>query len=319
MKSNNDIPEIFPCIRKAFEYVKVEVEQNDQQIMDCMLSIFADDMQNKIQYHLLKLDFHAEVEWNTEDEEILFCNIDSIYIPLHLTQKGKDLYEPLFEMWAATKPEWLEDSEVEIKWLEPYETKTGMGFPVTVFLRNATPEQASRFVSLMAALALPEGEDMEVWCELNQEFENGEEPVCEFGPDNDEDDAYVMKYRDEEQFTLGDTEVTGKKILEKFEPDHIAVYHIDAADALAFSDMGTDICDIQKEFPDWAPQPGSYADMFLMYRNHVPCVAGLEEVYNDLEDPDADIPVTPDMNLCAHSPEEYVDFWKSNKDLPQIP
>ena len=54
----------------------------------------------------------------------------------------------------------------------------------------------------------------------------------------------------------------------------------------------------------------------MMYKDDVLCVAGLEEFYDELEDFESDsIPITPDMNLCAHSPDEYVDFWRSNKEL----
>ena len=85
-----------------------------------------------------------------------------------------------------------------------------------------------------------------------------------------------MKFNDEEQFKLGDEEVTGKKILEKFEPEHVVVYQIDDDEALAFCDMGTDIQEIQKEFPAWVPAPGEYLNMFMMYKDDVLCVAGLE-------------------------------------------
>ena len=127
-----------------------------------------------------------------------------------------------------------------------------------------------------------------------------------------------MKYNDKEQFMLGGEEVNGKKILEKFEPEHVVVYQIDDDSALAFSDMGTDLYDIRKEFPDWTPDPGCYVDMYMMYKDDVLCVAGLEEFYDELEDFESDsIPITPDMNLCAHTPDEYVDFWRSNKEIPQ--
>ena len=64
-----------------------------------------------------------------------------------------------------------------------------------------------------------------------------------------------MKYNDEEQFMLGDEEVTGKKILEKFEPEHVVVYQIDDDSALAFSDMGTDLYDIGRNSPTGHPTP----------------------------------------------------------------
>ena len=125
-----------------------------------------------------------------------------------------------------------------------------------------------------------------------------------------------MKYNDEEQFFLGDEEVNGKKILEKFEPEHVVVYQIDDDEALAFCDMGTDIEDIKKAFPAWTPNPENYLSMYLMYKDNVLCVAGLEEFYEELNDFDSDIPITPDMNLCAHTPDEYVDFWRANKEIP---
>ena len=109
-----------------------------------------------------------------------------------------------------------------------------------------------------------------------------------------------MKFNDEEQFMFGNEEVIGKKILEKFEPEHVVVYHIDDDRALAFSDMGTDIHDIKKEFPDWAPTLGGYTDMYMMYKDDVLWVAGLEECYGNLEDPDSDLPITGNMNLGAH-------------------
>ena len=126
-----------------------------------------------------------------------------------------------------------------------------------------------------------------------------------------------MKYNDEEQFMLGEEEVTGKKILEKFEPEHVVVYQIDDDEALAFCDLGTDIDDIKKEFPGWIPNPGNLLNLFMMYKDNVLCVVGLEEFYDELDDFDSCFPITPDMNLSAHTPDEYMDFWIDNKEIPQ--
>lgn len=42
--------EQFYCIREAFDHVKAEVEQNDQDLMDCMIRLYADDQQKGRRY-----------------------------------------------------------------------------------------------------------------------------------------------------------------------------------------------------------------------------------------------------------------------------
>lgn len=186
MKEKNNIPEVFSCIRKAFEYVKNEVVENDQDKMDCMLSIYADNMQTKSRYRLLEFDVHAEVEWENDKEESMVCNIVSVHITFNLTQKGKEEYADFFELLTDKKPEWLKNDDIQVKWLEEYQSEKEMVCPAKIFLHNASPEKASRFISFMASYFLPEGKDMEIWTDFFQEFDGGYEPVCEFYPDESE-------------------------------------------------------------------------------------------------------------------------------------
>lgn len=186
MKEMNNIPEVLSSIRKAFEYVKREVVQNEA-VMDCNLDILAADMQKRRQYRLLELDFYAEIEWEDEECEIPVCNIVTVHIPFALTQKGKDEYASLFEMLTDTKPEWLKNHDLKVKWGEPYERENTTDYPVKIILRNTSPEKASRFISFIASYFLPEGNDMEIWTELWQDFDGGGyEPVCDFYPDEGE-------------------------------------------------------------------------------------------------------------------------------------
>ena len=185
MKEKNNIPEVFSCIRKAFEYVKHEVLENDQYCMGCMLSIYAGGMQTKSQYKLLEFDFLADLEWENDEDETPVCII-SIHIPFHLSQKDKDECSSLLEMLTVKKPEWLKNGDMEVEWHEAYQFKEGMVYPVKIFLRNASPEMASRFISFMASYFLPEGKDMEIWAGFLQEFDAGYEPVCAFYPDEGE-------------------------------------------------------------------------------------------------------------------------------------
>ena len=186
MKEKNNIPKEFSCIRKAFEYVKNEVVENDQDIMDCMLYIYAGNMQTKSRYELLVLDLRADLEWENDEEETPFCNVVCIHIPFVLSQKEKNTYADLFELLTDKKPEWLKNGDMEVEWLEAYQYKEGMVYPVKIFLRNASPEMASRFISFMASYFLPEGKDMEIWAGFLQEFDAGYEPVCAFYPDEGE-------------------------------------------------------------------------------------------------------------------------------------
>lgn len=187
MKTKNDVPEVFSCFRKAFEYVKKEVEQSDQDIMDCMLRIFADDKQAERRYELLELDFHAELEWEEKDEdEIPVCNIASVNVPLHLTEKGKETYSPLFEVMTEKNADWIKEADVEVKWLRKYKEKGLMIYPVQIRLCNSSPEMASRFISFICARFLPEGKDTEIWTEFLQEFDAGYEWVQDILPDEGE-------------------------------------------------------------------------------------------------------------------------------------
>ena len=119
----------------------------------------------------------------------------------------------------------------------------------------------------------------------------------------------------EHTFILGEKEVTGRKILEKFEPEHVVVYHIDDIAAMAFRDMGTDNHYIRKEFPDWTPGFGNDIDLFMMYKDDVLCMAGFEELDDELDDTSEDIPIIPYLNYGLHTPFEYVEFWIANKNL----
>lgn len=186
MKEKNNIPEVFSCVRKALEYVKHEVLENDQDRMDCMLYIYAGNMQTKSRYELLVLDLRADLEWENDEEETPFCNVVCIHIPFVLSQKKKNAYADLFELLTDKKPEWLKNGDVEVEWLDTYQYKNGMVYPVKIFLRNASTEMASRFISFMASYFLPESNDLKIWTEFLQEFDVGYESVCAFYPDENE-------------------------------------------------------------------------------------------------------------------------------------
>lgn len=124
-----------------------------------------------------------------------------------------------------------------------------------------------------------------------------------------------IKNLDQKTFHLGEEEVVGKKILEKFKPEHVVVYYIDDDEALTFSDMGTNLDKICKEFPEWLPNPGAYIDMYMMYKDNVLCIAGLEEHAELLETQNDVYPITPEMNHCRRVADEYIEFWKANKNL----
>lgn len=192
----------------AFEYVKSEVIENEQDIMDCMLSIYADDMQTQSRYTLLEFDFRTESEWENEEEETSICNIVTVHIPFNLTQIGKEAYADLFELLTDKKPEWLKNEDVEVNWSEAYQSEKGKVYPLQIFLRNASPEMASRFISFMAAYFLPEGNDMEIWTEFMQEFDAGYEPVCDFYPEDGETITVTKEACPQELIIGGNIDIT---------------------------------------------------------------------------------------------------------------
>ena len=187
MKKHDDIPEVFSCISKVFEHVKNEILENDQDFLNCMLSLYADDPDAKQRYKLLDLDFRGEIEYEDDPEETPVCNISSICIPLDFTKKGKESCSPLLETLGDNRPDWLRDESVELVWKEEYETGQGLVSPLDIRVENVSPELAARFITLVSSLFLPEGERLEIWAEYHEESEDGAyEWIRDFVPDPDE-------------------------------------------------------------------------------------------------------------------------------------
>lgn len=72
---------------------------------------------------------------------------------------------------------------------------------------------------------------------------------------------------EEQTFTIGDKEVTGRKILEKFEPEHVVVYLLEESPVYdgPFLFEGTDLNFIRQQFPDWIYTPKEMAETYIMY------------------------------------------------------
>lgn len=186
MKSKDYIPEVFSSLRKVFENVETEVIQNNQDLMECMIRVCAYDNQKNINYELLSLNFKAELEWENDEDETPVCNVSEVYIPLDLTQKGKERYDQLIKAMTGEHPEWLKGAEVKVEWHEPYEYKAQYYCPMIIRLRNVNTEMAARFISFIASHFLPKGNDMGIWTKFTLECEEGSTWVEEFIPDEDE-------------------------------------------------------------------------------------------------------------------------------------
>lgn len=72
---------------------------------------------------------------------------------------------------------------------------------------------------------------------------------------------------DQQTFTIGDKDVPGKKILEKFEPEHVVVYQLEESPVYdgPFLFEGTDHTFIRKQFPEWEYTLKETAGTYLMY------------------------------------------------------
>lgn len=186
MKEKNNIPEVFSCVRKAFEYVKSEVAENEVDFMNCQMTIEASEYYGEKMYVITEFDFLAEREWEDEECTRPVCNISCLHFPYRILN-DKDKFTSLFEMFTTNKPVWLKDVTLEVEWGEAEETHRGTFFPVNVTVRNISPEIAMRIVSLEAAYFLPIGKDLYISTDFTREFDTGGyEHVCDFHPDEGE-------------------------------------------------------------------------------------------------------------------------------------
>ena len=183
-KSSN-IPEVFSCIRKAFEYVKKEVVENGLDTMKCQMTIEASEYYGDKMYIISAFDFLAELEWEDEECSRPVCNISILHFPYRILQK-KDKFDSLFKQFTTNKPDWLKDVTFEMEWGKEEETFRGMVYPVEITVHNLSPEMAMRIISFEASYFLPTGKELYISTDFCEEIDGPYEYICDFHPDEGE-------------------------------------------------------------------------------------------------------------------------------------